>query len=303
MGKADSPPLTEANENVSSNLNTDDDASFGEQNPNRDVVSKKKGDDLPIAEALKIALTGKSSREKMPVSLLYELLSRRGITPQYELLPFEGGAAHARTFRYRVSCQDGDAIGWGQSKKEARHAAARVLMDKLELDESPPNVEKKTPISVLQEVLSRRGICPKYDFIQRDDELTFHYRVAYQDKEAMGTGKSKKEAKQTAAKALIDMLAGVGFWDTHAHELSFKPESTQENAAGSGEESAIFSAVPSRDGDTSPSEGQTTDTINASGGKRNQYTQVNMFEPKRMKRSMGTVFDQGDVSVAKNVTI
>lgn len=46
-----------------------------------------------------------SSAVKTPVSILQELLSRRGITPNYELVQIEG-AIHEPTFRYRVSFND-----------------------------------------------------------------------------------------------------------------------------------------------------------------------------------------------------
>lgn len=71
---------------------------------------------------------------KTPVSLLQEILSRRGITPNYELVQIEG-AIHEPTFRYRVSFNEKDvpftAMGAGRSKKEAKHAAARGLIEKL----------------------------------------------------------------------------------------------------------------------------------------------------------------------------
>lgn len=42
---------------------------------------------------------------KTPVSVLQELLSRRGTTPTYELLQIEG-AIHEPTFRFRVTVAD-----------------------------------------------------------------------------------------------------------------------------------------------------------------------------------------------------
>jgi RISC-loading complex subunit TARBP2 len=42
---------------------------------------------------------------KTPVSVLQELLSRRGTTPKYELVQVEG-AIHEPTFRYRVTVSD-----------------------------------------------------------------------------------------------------------------------------------------------------------------------------------------------------
>jgi len=47
---------------------------------------------------------------KTPVSVLQELLSRRGITPTYELVQIEG-AIHEPTFRYRVAFNDKDKDG------------------------------------------------------------------------------------------------------------------------------------------------------------------------------------------------
>lgn len=53
------------------------------------------------------ASSSNSGKEKTPVSLLQEALSRRGITPSYELVQIEG-AIHEPTFRYRVSFNDKD---------------------------------------------------------------------------------------------------------------------------------------------------------------------------------------------------
>lgn len=65
---------------------------------------------ISIEEALK-ALTmtpeGAGSAMKTPVSVLQELLSRRGITPTYDLVQIEG-AIHEPTFRYRVAFADKD---------------------------------------------------------------------------------------------------------------------------------------------------------------------------------------------------
>ena len=91
---------------------------------------------------------------KTPVSILQELLSRRGITPSYELVQIEG-AIHEPTFRYRVSFNDKEvpftAMGAGRSKKEAKHSAARALIDKLtgvQLPETNSSVAATTPGTV-----------------------------------------------------------------------------------------------------------------------------------------------------------
>ncbi|KAG7157791.1 RISC-loading complex subunit tarbp2-like, partial [Homarus americanus] len=62
------------------------------------------------------------------VSLLQELCMRRGISPKYDLLQIEG-AVHEPTFVYRVTVGEFAANGSGQSKKKAKHAAAKAVLD------------------------------------------------------------------------------------------------------------------------------------------------------------------------------
>lgn len=107
----------------------------GEDNQSEKKSSKKKhiDENVSIEEALKaLTLTpeGANNAMKTPVSVLQELLSRRGITPTYDLVQIEG-AIHEPTFRYRVTYGNKDAMGAGKSKKEAKHQAARNLIDKL----------------------------------------------------------------------------------------------------------------------------------------------------------------------------
>lgn len=107
----------------------------GEEHQAEKKSSKKKhvDENVSIEEALKaLTLTpeGANNAMKTPVSVLQELLSRRGITPTYDLVQIEG-AIHEPTFRYRVTYGNKDAMGAGKSKKEAKHQAARNLIDKL----------------------------------------------------------------------------------------------------------------------------------------------------------------------------
>lgn len=107
----------------------------GEDSSAEKRSSKKKpvDENVSIEEALKaLTLTpeGANNAMKTPVSVLQELLSRRGITPTYDLVQIEG-AIHEPTFRYRVTYGNKDAMGAGKSKKEAKHQAARNLIDKL----------------------------------------------------------------------------------------------------------------------------------------------------------------------------
>lgn len=61
------------------------------------------------------------------MSLLHELLSKRGKTPKYELLQTEG-ETHEPTFRYKVTFGNDYGIGSASSKKQAKHQAARELL-------------------------------------------------------------------------------------------------------------------------------------------------------------------------------
>lgn len=58
---------------------------------------------LPLHEAARMEM--KAIPSKTPVSVLQELLSRRGTIPKYELVQIEG-AIHEPTFRYRVTVAD-----------------------------------------------------------------------------------------------------------------------------------------------------------------------------------------------------
>ncbi|XP_053697792.1 interferon-inducible double-stranded RNA-dependent protein kinase activator A homolog isoform X4 [Sabethes cyaneus] len=198
--------------------------------PKRQARGSKKGsggkqDALPIEEALKTELTG-ANNMKTPISLLQELLSRRGITPQYDLMQVEG-AVHEPTFRYRVSYQDKDAMGTGKSKKEAKHAAAKALIDKLtgiSLSDPPTgtlNVKPEqvgegedeptgNPIGWLQEMcMARRWPPPTYETemeVGLPHERQFTIACSVLKYHEVGKGKSKKIAKRQAAQRMWQRL-------------------------------------------------------------------------------------------------
>ncbi|KAH8263878.1 hypothetical protein KR038_008804 [Drosophila bunnanda] len=198
---------------------------------------------LPADEALKFVSETDANglALKTPVSILQELLSRRGITPGYELVQIEG-AIHEPTFRFRVSFKDKDtpftAMGAGRSKKEAKHAAARALIDKLigvPLPESPSSSAGPSasvpglgagcgsgdgnanaagggdagdkivgnPIGWLQEMcMQRRWPPPSYETeteVGLPHERLFTIACSILNYREMGKGKSKKIAKRLAA--------------------------------------------------------------------------------------------------------
>ncbi|XP_051171864.1 interferon-inducible double-stranded RNA-dependent protein kinase activator A-like isoform X2 [Leptopilina boulardi] len=184
---------------------------------------------LPLDEAARLEM--KALPGKTPVSVLQELLSRRGTTPKYELVQIEG-AIHEPTFRYRVTVADVvdpivSAMGTGRSKKEAKHAAAKAVLDKLigvntESPDAPlPNSipdsqglqemqgnygEEKVinnPIGSLQEMcMSRHWPPPKYSMEGEEGlphERQFTIVCSILKYRQIGQGKSKKLAKRQAA--------------------------------------------------------------------------------------------------------
>lgn len=71
-----------------------------------------------------------NAAQKTPISLLQELCAQQGMTPDYKLVSVEG-AVHAPTFMYRVQVNDVVASATGQSKKKAKHAAAKAVLERL----------------------------------------------------------------------------------------------------------------------------------------------------------------------------
>lgn len=67
---------------------------------------------------------------KTPVSALQELMVKRNIIPTYEVLPTsEGVGTHIPTFYCRAIAMGVAAIGKGRTKKEAKHEAARLVLE------------------------------------------------------------------------------------------------------------------------------------------------------------------------------
>ncbi|KAL3268627.1 hypothetical protein HHI36_007732 [Cryptolaemus montrouzieri] len=192
---------------------------------------------LSLGEEAKLVFQEISSiPTKTPVSVLQELLCRRGSTPKYELVQIEG-AIHEPIFRYRVFLNSEYlATGTGRSKKDAKHAAAKNLLEllvgKITLEQAnatngTPGAADITnqvvspyddkvmgnPIGWLQEMcMSRRWPPPLYEMEHEEGlphERQFTIACQVLKFREIGTGKSKKLAKRMAAhkmwQALQDM--------------------------------------------------------------------------------------------------
>lgn len=182
-----------------------------------------------------LASTFTISSEKSPVSILQELLIRRGITPNYELIQSAG--SFESMFRYRVSFSDGEipktALGAGRSKQLAKSAAAKALLDKLndvtiidntvhgclkdirpetkvELHSSQENVVGN-PVGRLQELCVTKNLpAPTYETEKQDGlphlmQFTIVCNVG--KCREVGEGSKKKMAKRLAAHNMWNRLS------------------------------------------------------------------------------------------------
>ncbi|XP_014604999.1 PREDICTED: interferon-inducible double-stranded RNA-dependent protein kinase activator A homolog isoform X4 [Polistes canadensis] len=188
---------------------------------------------LSLSEAARLEM--EALPNKTPVSVLQELLSRRGTIPQYELVQVEG-VIHEPTFRYRVTVGDIIAMGTGRSKKEAKHAAAKAVLDSLigssnesteaaiiksltnqtmqDLEGYGEEKDLANPIGVLQEMcVSRHFPPPKYTMENEEGlphERKFTIVCTIMNLREFGHGKSKKIAKRHAAHKMWRLLNESG---------------------------------------------------------------------------------------------
>lgn len=181
---------------------------------------------MSIEDALKNEIDDKSM--KTPISILQELLSRRGITPNYELVQIEG-AVHKPMFKYRVSFNDKEAFGCGPSKKQAKHNCAKALIALLtgqplpaedgETNGSNANNENDdekvagNPIGQLQELcMGRKWPPPTYETemeVGLPHARQFTIACFVLNHQEVGNGKSKKIAKRNAAHKMWQKLKDI----------------------------------------------------------------------------------------------
>lgn len=168
---------------------------------------------------------------KTPISFLQELCTKRGITPQYDLLANEG-AVHEPVFIMRVTVGDIIATGRGTSKKKAKHAAAQAALNqilgipnggggdacelKVDQNQQPQTIEDGVPgnpVGELQEFTQKKLIKPpSYEF--QSEQGPPHARefvciVKLGKFTEKGTGRSKKAAKRTAASIMLEQIRAI----------------------------------------------------------------------------------------------
>jgi len=195
-------------------------------------------------------VTNKMSQyDTNPVGALQERYQSRGILPFYRVVHFEG-MSHNPVFTYQVTIGEMTAIGTGNSKKQAKHAAARGMIDKLDgrtpatTPVLPPNTNLDTsadgsvttqssqgsngsstgkeggagaptnPIGKIQEYCVKFSLpLPIYDLqntIGQPHQRNFEIIAKVGSVNAIGSGTSKKDAKRSAASALLAKLKAMG---------------------------------------------------------------------------------------------
>ena len=118
------------------------------------------------------------------VSLLQEYYAKKGIIPKYEpVAPEDFRRSVISAFKCRVTVGDISAIGSGPNKKDAKHKAARELLDKLDPTEvakflkPPKNVVNRHPdglkgreIGMFYAQMSKQKKAQNRDFIDINRE-------------------------------------------------------------------------------------------------------------------------------------
>lgn len=182
--------------------------------------------------------------ETNPIGALQERFQSRGIIPDYKFLNTDG-ASHCPTFTFQVSVGDITASGNGQTKKMAKQAAAKSMLDILDGrapsggdaakpaaegangeaakdGEGKPAENGKKPaapqvgnkIGMLQEFCVTKGLpMPVYDVMNvggQPHQRIFTIGVRVGSLALTGEGTSKKDSKREAATKMYEKLKELG---------------------------------------------------------------------------------------------
>ncbi|GBM59659.1 Interferon-inducible double-stranded RNA-dependent protein kinase activator A A [Araneus ventricosus] len=198
-----------------------------------------------------------NAAQKTPISLLQELCATNGINPDYQLMSVEG-AVHAPTFMYRVRVNEVVATATGQSKKKAKHAAAKAVLEILLSEDglfkegfvsdgvlvnsqtlndiiaesvtAPPIDEScsKNPVGALQELCMKMRWQPPYYETEKatglPHEKVFSIMCMVDNFQTSGEGKSKRLAKRQAAENMLNRLKALNIISEDEEEAAKKFE-------------------------------------------------------------------------------
>jgi len=186
--------------------------------------------------------------ETNPIGALQERFQSRGIIPDYKFLNTDG-ASHCPTFTFQVTVGDITASGNGQTKKQAKQAAAKSMLDILdgrapsggdanaaaaakpatdgtngeagkegakavENGKKPAAPQVGNKIGMLQEFCVTKGLpMPVYEVQNvggQPHQRVFTILVKVGSLALTGEGTSKKESKREAATKMYDKLKELG---------------------------------------------------------------------------------------------
>ncbi|XP_078046748.1 interferon-inducible double-stranded RNA-dependent protein kinase activator A [Augochlora pura] len=176
---------------------------------------------------------------KTPVSILQEMMVKQQTVPDYQLI-HDGGGTHMNTFTYQVSCDGLSATGTGRSKKDAKHEAAKAMLEAIathrgylqlpaptsqsplrtplppvipETERLPPNVPFVNAVGALKELCLENSLQEPV-YVQVSDVgpphrkvFTFLCNVA--NFKETGVARTKKQAKQEAAKKMLHKITDL----------------------------------------------------------------------------------------------
>lgn len=206
---------------------------------------------------------------KTPVSILQEMMVKEQTVPNYELI-HDGGGTHMNTFTYQVTCDGLRAIGTGRSKKDAKHEAAKAMLEVIathrgypqlpappaqsplrtplppvipETERLPPNVPFVNAVGALKELCVENSL-QEPDYLQISDvgpphRKVFTFECVVANFREVGVARTKKQAKQEAAKKMLNKLSDL-VADLNVTEF------TDQESEGNGEESKANSIAKSR---------------------------------------------------------
>lgn len=213
---------------------------------------------LDEVEQLLAECNGNKATETPPITLLQEICSRNGLVPEYQLLSTEG-SVHEPTFKIAVTVADITVTASGQSKKKARHAAAREAIVQLR---QKPNLDMKginfnsmpllptepttksdyeiasneaNPVGKLQEICMKMRVNPP-DYDTCDEKGLAHEKIFYLsctivslNMTTLGQGRSKKLAKRQAAEFMLAKLESSEIYDKSTNSKETTGESSSLN--------------------------------------------------------------------------
>lgn len=176
-----------------------------------------------------------------PITFLQEICSRNGFTYERQLLSTEG-SVHEPTFKIAVTVDNITVTASGQSKKKAKHAAAREAIEKLRqrtdlnfdginfeclgpLSDTNPATTSlvssngSNPVGKLQEFCMKMRVNPP-DYDTWDEKGLAHERIfkiscriASLNLITFGEGRSKKLAKRHAAEVMLEKLVELEIYE------------------------------------------------------------------------------------------